>query len=64
MHSLEHIRIRNDIASLKGTRQKLVGIQLINDDTGDISSRTFVTMKSAKDFVEAAGGDFIGKFAK
>lgn len=61
MYSLEHIRNMNDLKAMKGKRLKLVGMQLINAKTGEVaSSRTFVTINSARDYCDHFGAEFAG----
>jgi hypothetical protein len=61
MHSLESIRVMNERAAMKGTRQKYDGAVLRNARTGKQQcDRVFATAASAKHYCESVGAEFAG----
>ena len=63
MHSLESLRVINDLQALKGSRQKYnrASGQLINCATGEISSqRTFANAGQAAEYCEKYGAEYAG----
>jgi hypothetical protein len=61
MHSLEVIRVLNERAAMKGTRQKFDGAVLRNAKTNEQQcSRTFPNPAAAQHFCGSVGATYAG----
>lgn len=67
MHSLEALRVINDMKAIKGTRQRFNEVtgQLLHAESGEIStSRTFWNAGQAKEFCHRHGATFVSAGTK